>query len=226
MGFFDKLFGKSELAAGMPTSEPTGPSPQGADTPLPDDYAGLDGFDPSSAVVATEPWARKLVNYGNRVSKELKVSGVEPWPDSSFWVVAADVQEATWHVPVTNKFSLRKGWMREGLCSGKALLLLTNGRLVQSEFFGHFNFDEQHLSFKYEHSTVDLWRTSAWGANNFASWRDKPGSFGRVPQASYQEYWDGRWNYRGIDDKPPGLGTSLALKRFLETHKTQLPKFY
>jgi hypothetical protein len=225
MGFLDRFFGKMEPAAAtVVMGSESAPS---SNSLQPDVVTSCGIFVPSNDVVATEAWARKLVSYARRVSTELQASRVETWPDNNFWVVAADVYEATWHVPVTNRFTLQQGWMREGSCSGKALLLLTDGTPLQAEFVGHFNFNEPCLNFTYENSNVDAWRTCAWGSNNFASWRDQPGrGYGRVTQAKRQEFWDGRWNYKGQDEKPPGLGTSLALKRFLETHKTQLPKYY
>lgn len=222
MGFLDWLRGTPQI-----TATESHPAAEQAQAPLHEVGESLRRFDPSSPVRATEPWAQKLVTYGKRVNKELERAGVDGWPGHDFRLIAADVHEATWHVPVTNKFSQQQGWMREGLCSGSALLLLTSsGRLVKASFHGHFNFDEHHLSFEYENSDIDDWRTYSWGANNYASWRDKGRSFPRFPQAKYQEFWDGRWNYRGIEEKPPGLGTSLALKRFSETRKTQLPKHY
>lgn len=225
MGFFSRLFGTTAAVEAPGLETESSYSKPGSD---PERANAMPSMPlPPYEVVATEPWAQKLVNYASRVSAELKQSHLQTWPGENFWVIAADVHEATWHVPVRNKFSLQQGWMREGSCYGKALLLLTDGRLLQAEFFGHFNFNEPCLSFTYEHSNADFWRTTTWGANNFASWRDKPGGgFGRTSGAQRQEFWDGRWNHRGIDEKPPGLGTSLALKRFLETHKTQLPKYY
>lgn len=215
MGIFERLFGKSQsgLEASQQSFEVT-PDLQHQQqyvSPEPAAVAPSTKSAPQIEVIATEPWAKKLASYAGRVSRELKQSGVETWPQEDFWVIAADVYEATWHVPVTNSLALQRGWMREGQCNGKALLLRKDGKPFQAEFVGHFNFDDRHLEFTYEHSNVDLWRTSAWGANNFASWRDRPGSYGRVPQAQRQEFWDGRWNYRGVDEKPPGLGTSLAL---------------
>lgn len=223
MGIFARLLGspaKPAVTTGIQ------PRPQKTVKDNRETPQSLPGLESLNVVGPLAPWAKNLVAYANRVANELREARIPYWPKYDFWVIAADVEEATWHVPVRGKFALQAGWMREGLCSGRSLLLLSNGRLVAASFHGHFNFDEPCLSFKYESSLVDNWASYAWGANNIASWRNKGRSFPRLPEAKYQEFWDGRWNHAQYESKPPGLGTSLALKRFLETGRTQLPKYY
>lgn len=181
---------------------------------------------PSVETVATSDWAGRIVNYARKVSRELDQAHVPTWPDQNFWVIAADVEEATWHVPVTNKFARERGWMREGQCAGSALVLFTDGTLAHASFYGHFDFNQPALSFEVKDGNIESWNKHTWGSSNMASWRQGSGNFGRVSGASRQESWIGQWNHKWAEDKPPGLGTSLALKKFLENRKTQFPRYY
>lgn len=181
---------------------------------------------PPEEVVATTPWARNIVSYARKVSQDLQHAQVPTWLDKGFWVISADVAEATWHVPVTNRWTRERGYFREGQTFGTALILFTNGSPANAEFYGHFNFDEEGRSYTLLNANVDSWGRNTWGSNNFASWRDGPGAFGRVANAGHQEGFVGKWNHRWADERPLGLGTSLALKRFLESHRTQLPRYY
>jgi hypothetical protein len=181
---------------------------------------------PPEVVVATNPWAQNIVRYARKVSYGLQQAQVPTWLDEGYWVISADVLEATWHVPVKNQWTLRRGYMREGLCSGTALVLFMNGSVARTEFFGHFYFEEEGRSYTFLDANVDSWGHNTWGANNFGSWRLGTGGFGREAQATRQEGFNGMWNHKWADERPLGLGTSLALKRCSETHKTQLPRYY
>lgn len=170
-------------------------------------------------------WSRKIRSYGRRVARELAQANVTQWPGENFWVIAADVHEAMWYAPHDNIWAKSRGLLRDGSCEGTALLLFTDGTLVNAEFFGFFDFDEKFLKFSVKDTDIDSWSSRRWANENTGSWREGYGNYGREPHARRQESFKGWWPH-SKQEPPPGLGTSLALKTFLTTHSTALPRHY
>ncbi len=193
----------------------------------------------------TEDWQRKLDAYGRKVARELSASSTPTWNTGAdyhvrnagqFWLIDLDVHEAArWYAAATvRRRSLVPGYEAgmTGFVDGSALLLSTDGDVITASCHGDPELTKRWLKFTEAVTHHSGLRTASWSWGNSGRWRDKPGKDTwdtihghREPQDTLNAEFAGRWAGRD-QNKPPGLGTSMALKKFLEKRETALPRYF
>jgi hypothetical protein len=193
----------------------------------------------------TEDWQRRLDAFGRKVARELTASGTPTWNTGAgyhvrhagqFWLIDLDVYEAgRWYAAATSRRQALVPGFEAGMTGyvdGSALLLSTDGDVITAAFHGDPVLAKRWLTFENAITHADGLRTAAWSWGNSGRWRDKPGKDTwdtvhghREAQDTMNAEFAGRWAGRD-QHKPPGLGTSMALKKFLEKRETALPRYF
>ncbi|WP_410659594.1 hypothetical protein [Amycolatopsis sp. lyj-112] len=193
-----------------------------------------------------EDWQRRLDAFGRRAARELSASGTPTWNTGAgwsvrhtgqFWLVDLDVYEAAqWYELATvRRRALVPGFTpgMTGYIDGKALLLSIDGDIITASCHGNRVLSNRLLSFENATTHERGLRTAAWSWGNSGRWRDRPGKDSwdslhghREPQDTLNAEFAGKWRPDRDQSKPPGLGTSMAIKKFLEKRETALPRFF
>jgi hypothetical protein len=192
-----------------------------------------------------EDWQGRLDAFGRRTARELIASDTPTWNTGTdwsvrhagqFWLIDLDVEEAAqWYQTSTvRRKALVPGFTpgMTGYVDGTALLLSTDGDIITAACHGNRVLSKRWLNFENAVTHDSRLRSATWSRGNSGRWRDKPGkdtwvSFHghREPENTMNAEFAGRWANRD-QSKPPGLGTSVAIKKFLEKRETSLPRFF
>jgi len=189
---------------------------------------------------------RRLRKFAKRCAQELAHSPVPMWrsryprngADSyrdAFWVVSVDVDAADrcfWQLEHRkNRWVKRKEPEFGGAIRGDALILTRLGGLfstaVEMWFPPSGDHAEGNLDSLFHSPSDEHLEHSPWAGLNIGRWRLRPDSkvYGVVAATSCSEY---KSHYPpgafSMDD--PGKGSSIALSKFMKSHRTQWPRYF
>lgn len=187
----------------------------------------------------TALWDQRLRAFGRRCARELETAGVPKWTcreprdygtyREAFWLISMDVDAADRHfarwAPPGADANVFVGSMR-----GYGLILTGAGGVFCTKaelwFPPSGDHEEGNLHSYFQAPTQEILSSSPWALRNTGRWRRKPDEkiYGALANTSCAEF---KCNYppNSFSDDNPGKGTSLALKKFVESRgRTQWPR--